>query len=64
MVILKRISSVGTNEFVRLIPKFMQEPIKPELIEQRIDEIKQQKGGIVAVSAHPAEATKYRSIVA
>ena len=61
--ILERISSVGTNEFVRLMQELYAEPIKPELIEQRIDEIKQQ-GGIVAVSATPAGATKYSSIVA
>lgn len=61
--ILERISSVGKNEFVRLMQELYAEPIKPELIEQRIDEIKQQ-GGIVAVSATPAGATKYSSIVA
>ena len=61
--ILERISSVGKNDFVRLMQELYAEPIKPELIEQRIDEIKQQ-GGIVAVSATPAGATKYSSIVA
>ncbi len=61
--ILERISSVGTNEFVQLMQELYAEPIKPQLIEQRIDEIKQQ-GGIAAVSATPAGATKYSSVVA
>jgi IMP dehydrogenase len=61
--ILERISSVGTNEFVRLMQELYAEPVKPQLIEQRIDEIKQQ-GGIAAVSATPAGATKYSSVVA
>lgn len=61
--ILERISSVGTTEFVRLMQELYAEPIKSELIEQRIREIKQQ-GGITAVSATPAAATKYGSIVA
>jgi len=61
--ILERISSVGTNEFVQLMQELYAEPIKTQLIEQRIDEIKQQ-GGIAAVSATPAGATKYSSVVA
>jgi len=61
--ILERISSVGANEFVRLMQELYAEPIKTQLIEQRIDEIKQQ-GGIAAVSATPAGATKYSSVVA
>jgi IMP dehydrogenase len=39
------------------------EPIKPELIERRIQEIKQQ-GGIAAVSATPAAASKFGSVIA
>lgn len=61
--ILERISGVGTTEFVRLMQELYAEPIKPELIEQRIGEIKQQ-GGIAAVSATPAGASKYGSFVA
>lgn len=61
--ILQRISSVGKNEFVRLMQELYAEPIKPELIEQRIGEIKQQ-GGIAAVSATPVGASKYGSVVA
>ena len=60
--ILERISSVGTTEFVRLMQELYAEPIKPELIEQRIQEIKQ-LGGIAAVSATPVGASKYGSIV-
>jgi len=61
--ILERITSVGTHEFVSLMQELYAEPIKPELIEQRIQEIKQQ-GGIAAVSATPAGASKYGSVVA
>jgi len=61
--ILDRIASVGTSEFVPLMQELYAEPIKPELIEQRIQEIKQ-AGGIAAVSATPAGATRYGSVVA
>lgn len=61
--ILQRIASVGTHEFVPLMQELYAEPVKSELIEQRIGEIKQQ-GGIAAVSATPAGASKYGSVVA
>ncbi|MDB9511087.1 GuaB3 family IMP dehydrogenase-related protein [Kamptonema animale CS-326] len=61
--ILERIASVGKDEFVRLMQELYAEPIKPELIQQRIQEIKSQ-GGIAAVSATPAGASKYGSAVA
>ncbi len=61
--ILDRIASVGKDEFVGLMQKLYAEPIKPELITQRITEIKQQ-GGIAAVSATPAGASKFGSVVA
>jgi len=61
--ILQQIASVGTHEFVPLMQELYAEPVKPELIEQRIGEIKQQ-GGIAAVSATPAGASKYGSVVA
>ncbi len=60
--ILDRIASVGKDEFVSLMQELYAEPIKPELIEKRIQEIKQQ-GGIAAVSATPAGASKYGEIV-
>lgn len=61
--ILDRIAAVGKDEFVPLMQQLYAEPIKPELIEQRIAEIKEQ-GGIAAVSATPAGASKYGAVVA
>lgn len=61
--ILNKIASVGKDEFVSLMQQLYAEPIKQELIEQRIQEIKQQ-GGIVAVSATPAAASKYGAVAA
>ncbi|MEM7553639.1 MAG: GuaB3 family IMP dehydrogenase-related protein [Cyanobacteria bacterium P01_A01_bin.84] len=61
--ILDRIASVGNDGFVSLMQELYAEPIKPELIKQRIQEIKQQ-GGIAAVSCTPAGASKYGSVVA
>ncbi|HAX79694.1 MAG TPA: GuaB3 family IMP dehydrogenase-related protein [Cyanobacteria bacterium UBA11372] len=61
--ILDKIASVGPTEFVPLMQELYAEPIKLELIEQRIKEIKSQ-GGIAAVSATPVGATKYGSVVA
>lgn len=61
--ILDNIAAVDKTEFVPLMQRLYAEPIKPELIAARIQEIKQQ-GGIAAVSATPAGATKYSSVVA
>lgn len=61
--ILDRIASVGKSEFVGLMQKLYSEPIKPELIRQRILEIKQQ-GGIAAVSLTPAGASQFGTAVA
>ncbi len=61
--ILERMTTVGATEFVPLMQELYSEPIKPELITQRIQEIKQQ-GGIAAVSLTPAGASKYGEIVA
>ncbi|WP_016950280.1 GuaB3 family IMP dehydrogenase-related protein [Anabaena sp. PCC 7108] len=61
--ILDRIASVGKEEFVALMQELYAEPIKPELIEKRIQEIKKQ-GGIAAVSATPAGASKFGEVVA
>jgi len=60
--ILERISSSGSEDFVQLMQELYAEPVKPELIEQRILEIKQQ-GGIAAVSTTPVGATKYGAVV-
>ena len=61
--ILERISSVGKDEFVGLMQELYAKPIEPQLIAQRIQEIKQ-LGGIAAVSATPAGAIKYGEMVA
>lgn len=61
--ILDRIASVGKTEFVGLMQELYAEPIKPELIKQRIKDIKD-KGGIAAVSLTPAGATKFGQAVA
>lgn len=61
--ILDRIASVGKDEFVSLMQELYATPIKPELIQQRIAEIKQQ-GGIAAVSITPVGASKYGHAIA
>ena len=61
--ILDRIVSVGKSEFVGLMQELYAKPIQPELIKQRIIEIKN-NGGIAAVSLTPAGASKYGNIVA
>ncbi len=61
--VLDKIASVSTSEFVPLMQQLYAEPIKPELIRQRIQEIKSQ-GGIAAVSATPVAAMKFGAIVA
>lgn len=61
--ILDRIASVGKDEFVSLMQELYASPIKPELITRRIQEIKSQCG-IAAVSATPAGAVQFGSVVA
>jgi IMP dehydrogenase len=61
--VLDRIASVNKDEFVPLMQQLYAEPIKPELVKQRIREMKQQ-GGIAAVSATPIGAAKYGTAVA
>lgn len=61
--ILEKIATVGKDEFVSLMQQLYAEPIKQELIEQRIQEIKRQ-GGIAGVSATPAAASKYGAVAA
>lgn len=60
---LDRIAAVDTQEFVPLMQQLYAEAIKPELITQRIQEIKA-AGGIAAVSATPAAASRYGAVVA
>ncbi|MGK7912679.1 MAG: GuaB3 family IMP dehydrogenase-related protein [Synechococcus sp.] len=61
--ILDKIASVGPTEFVPLMQQLYSEPVKAELIQQRIREIKEQ-GGIAAASSTPANAAKYGPLVA
>ncbi|MEO1403813.1 MAG: GuaB3 family IMP dehydrogenase-related protein [Cyanobacteria bacterium J06635_1] len=61
--VLDRIAAVGKDEFVPLMQDIYSQPIKPELIKLRIQEIKAQ-GGIAAVSATPVGAIKYGQVVA
>ncbi len=61
--ILDRIAAVGKTEFVGLMQQLYAQPINPELIQQRILEIKG-GGGLAAVSLTPAGALKYAEVVA
>jgi IMP dehydrogenase len=61
--ILEKISSVGVTEFVSLMQELYAEPVKPELIQKRIREIKE-KGGIACASSIPVNAFKYGAIAA
>jgi IMP dehydrogenase len=61
--ILEKISSVGVTEFVSLMQKLYAEPVKPELIQKRIREVKE-KGGIACASSIPVNAFKYGLIAA
>ena len=61
--ILDQIAQVAVTEFVPLMQKLYAEPIQPDLIRQRIQEIKRQ-GGIAAVSATPFGASQYGTAVA
>ncbi|MGB5967599.1 MAG: GuaB3 family IMP dehydrogenase-related protein, partial [Spirulinaceae cyanobacterium] len=61
--VLDRIVGVGKSEFVGLMQELYAESVKPELIEQRIKEIKE-SGGIAAVSATPLGAMKYGEVIA
>jgi IMP dehydrogenase len=61
--VLDQIASVGKDQFVGLMQKIYAEPIKPELIRQRIQEIKAQ-GGIAAVSVTPITAQRFGQAIA
>jgi IMP dehydrogenase len=61
--ILDQIAQVDVDGFVPLMQRLYAEPVKPELIRQRIQEIKAQ-GGIAAVSATPAGASQFGQAVA
>jgi len=59
--ILQQIASVSKDEYVSLMQKLYQEPIKKELIKKRIKEIKD-GGGITAVSSIPQDAIEFGPI--
>ncbi len=61
--ILEKIAAVGVTEFVSLMQELYAEPVKPELIQKRIREIKE-KGGIACASSIPVNAFKYGLIAA
>ncbi len=61
--ILEKIRSVGKDKFVTLMQELYAASIQPELISQRIKEIKSQ-GVTAAVSLTPAGAMKYGKVVA
>ncbi|MEE3716030.1 GuaB3 family IMP dehydrogenase-related protein [Tumidithrix elongata RA019] len=61
--ILDKIASVGVTEFVGLMQQLYAEPVKPELIQKRIREIKD-RGAIACASSTPANAEKYGEIAA
>jgi IMP dehydrogenase len=61
--ILDQIAAVGKDEFVSLMQKLYAEPVKPELITQRIKEIKE-RGAIAAASSTPVNAEKYGFLAA
>jgi IMP dehydrogenase len=56
--VLDRIAAASKEDFVALMQELYAEPIKPELITQRIKEVKA-KGGIAAISATPVGAAKF-----
>ncbi|MEA5400458.1 GuaB3 family IMP dehydrogenase-related protein [Synechococcus sp. BA-124 BA4] len=61
--ILDRIAEVGKEAFVPLMQELYAQPVREDLIRQRIAEIKA-AGGIAAVSATPAAALRFGQAVA
>jgi IMP dehydrogenase len=61
--ILDRIAAVGVDDFVPLMQELYAQPIDPNLIVQRIKEMKA-AGAIAAVSVTPAAAAKYGKSIA
>ncbi len=59
--ILDRLTQVGKTEFVALMQELYREPVKLDLVSQRIQEVKA-RGGIACVSAVPGNAVKYGKI--
>ncbi|MFT0797751.1 GuaB3 family IMP dehydrogenase-related protein [Synechococcus sp. R5-12] len=61
--VLDQIASVGKDEFVPLMQRLYSEPVKPDLIQERIRQIKA-GGAIAAASCVPAHAAQYGPLVA
>jgi IMP dehydrogenase len=61
--VLDRIAAVGNQEFVPLMQDLYSQPVREDLIRQRIAEIKAE-GGIAAVSATPMAALKFGTAIA
>ncbi|MFS8905219.1 GuaB3 family IMP dehydrogenase-related protein [Synechococcus sp. O70.2] len=61
--VLEQIAAVGKDEFVPLMQRLYREPVKPELIQERIRQIKA-AGAIAAASCVPAHAAQYGPLVA
>ncbi|MFM7732871.1 MAG: IMP dehydrogenase, partial [Cyanobium sp.] len=61
--VLDRIAAVGKEEFVPLMQELYAQPVREELIRQRIGEIRT-GGGIAAVSATPVAALKFGKAIA
>ena len=57
--VLDQISNVGKSEFVPLMQKIYNEPVKEYLIKKRVSEIKE-KGGIAALSGTPQAAIRFK----
>ncbi len=61
--VLDQIAAVGKDEFVPLMQRLYSEPVKPALIQERIQQIKD-SGAIAAASSVPAHAAQYGPLVA
>ena len=61
--VLDRIAAVGKDAFVPLMQELYSQPVREDLIRQRIAEIKQ-AGGIAAVSATPVAALRFGKAIA
>jgi IMP dehydrogenase len=61
--VLAQIASVGKDEFVPLMQRLYSEPVKLDLIQERIRQIKA-GGAIAAASSVPAHAAQYGPLVA
>ncbi len=60
--VIKKISSVGKEDFVPLMQEIYNQPIDENLIKKRIYEIKS-NGGIAAVSGTPVTAIKFQKTI-